>query len=59
MFCVTLVAEDHRVLRDAADVTPQVGGVERRDVGTVKENAARLRIIEAKQQLEQGGLAGA
>ena len=37
----------------------QVGGIERADVDTVVEDAAHRRIVEAQQQLEQGGLAGA
>ena len=37
----------------------QVRGIERFDVDPVIQDAAELRIVEAQQQLEQGGLAAA
>ncbi len=53
------VVEQHRVLRNHADVPAQRGLRDRADVLAVDKDAAAADVEEAEQQARQGGFAGA
>src|SRR5690606_23482007 len=52
-------AEQHGVLRHEAYAAPHVLGIGLRDVDAVDQNAARIRVVEAEQELKRRALARA
>src|SRR5450759_4522749 len=52
-------AEQERVLRDDADVAAQLGGLPVAHVLTVDEHAAGARVVEARDEVGERGLAAA
>ena len=53
------VVEEHRLLRDHAQVRAQRRERQLADVAPVEQHAARRGVVEPRQQVRHGGLAGA
>ena len=53
------LVEQNRLLGDNGNVVPQVPGADGTDIGAANPHRADLRIVEAQQQIGEGGFAGA
>src|ERR1017187_10461576 len=53
------LVEENRLLSDNGNVGPQLPRGDGTDIGAANQHRAGLRVIEAQQQIGEGGLAGA
>ena len=53
------VVEQHDLLADERDLPAQIGEADRREILTVEQHAARARRVEARNQVDERGLAAA
>ena len=50
--------KEEEVLLDESDDRPEIGGGQVSDIHAIDQNPAPVRVVEAKQQVDDGGLAG-